>query len=139
VSNKITWLCSLFLLIYVGTEVSVGGWVVTFMLRVRHGSPFASGLTSTGFWCGITVGRVVLGFATARLFKTEKHAVAIYLVASIALQLLFWVRILANPRRLGFSGILFLSLLYPGFCSSTSDGHKFRNSDWGETANRWNS
>ena len=81
VSNKITWLCSLFFLIYVGTEVSIGGWVVTFMLRVRHGSPFASGLTSTGFWSGITIGRVVLGFATARLFKTEKHAVAIYLVA----------------------------------------------------------
>jgi fucose permease len=91
VANKITWLCSLFLLIYVGIEVSIGGWVVTFMLRVRHGTPFASGLTSTGFWGGITVGRIVLGFVTARLFKTEKHAVATYLVASIVLQLLFWV------------------------------------------------
>jgi fucose permease len=91
VTSKITWLCSLFLLVYVGIEVSIGGWVVTFMLRVRHGSPFASGLTSTGFWAGITVGRMVLGFVTARLFKTEKHAVATYLIASIVLQLLFWL------------------------------------------------
>ena len=90
-SSKITWLCSLFLLIYVGIEVSIGGWVVTFMLRVRHGSPFASGLTSTGFWAGITVGRMVLGFVTARLFKSERHAVATYLAASIVLQLLFWL------------------------------------------------
>jgi fucose permease len=98
VTNRITWLCSLFLLIYVGIEVSVGGWVVTFMLRVRRGSPFASGLTSTGFWAGITIGRMVLGFVTARVFKTEKHAVATYLFASISLQLLFWVRMPANQR-----------------------------------------
>ncbi len=89
--NKITWLCSVFLLVYVGVEVAIGGWVVTFMLRVRHGSPFASGLTSTGFWLGITIGRMVLGFATARLFKNEKWAVATYMIISIALQLLFWL------------------------------------------------
>jgi len=89
--NKITWLCSLFLLVYVGVEVSIGGWVVSYMLRVRHGSPFASGLTSTGFWLGITVGRMVLGFVTARLFKSEKRAVATYTILSIVLQLLFWL------------------------------------------------
>jgi fucose permease len=114
VTNKITWLCSLFLLIYVGIEVSVGGWVVTFMLRVRHGTPFASGLTSTGFWAGITVGRMVLGFATARLFKTEKHAVATYLVASIVLQLLFWLipNFHVSAVMVAFLGF-FLAPLFP--------------------------
>ncbi len=91
VKNKVTLLVSFFLLIYVGAEVSIGGWIVTFMLRVRGGSPFASGLTSTGFWLGVTVGRLVLGFVTARLFRSEKHAVATYLVCSVALQLLFWL------------------------------------------------
>ncbi len=61
------------------------------MLRIRHGTPFASGLTSTGFWAGITIGRLILGFVTARLFKTERHAVAVYLIVSIFLQLLFWL------------------------------------------------
>lgn len=91
VSNKVTLLASLFLLIYVGAEVSIGGWIVTFMLRVRHGSAFASGMTSTGFWLGVTVGRLVLGFVTARVFRSEKHAVAAYLACSVALQLLFWL------------------------------------------------
>lgn len=89
--NKITWICSIFLTAYVGAEVALGGWVVTFMMRIRHGSPFASGMTSTGFWGGVTAGRVILGFVTPRLFKTEKHAVAVYLVLSVGLELLFWL------------------------------------------------
>ena len=48
-TNKISWICAIFLLGYVGVEVSLGGWLVTFMLRVRHGTPFASGMTVTGF------------------------------------------------------------------------------------------
>lgn len=91
VKNKVTLLASVFLLVYVGVEVSIGGWIVVFMLNVRKGAPFASGMVSTGFWLGITVGRLVLGFVTGRLFKTEKHAVAVYLVFSVALQLMFWL------------------------------------------------
>lgn len=66
-ASRVTWLVAFFLCAYVGTEVAVGGWVVTFMLRVRNGAPFASGITATGFWLGITVGRVVLGFVTGRI------------------------------------------------------------------------
>lgn len=91
VKNKITLLASFFLLLYVGVETGVGGWVVTFMLRVRKGSPFSSGLTSTGFWLGVTVGRLTLGFVTARVFRNEKHAVAAYLVCGVGLQLMFWL------------------------------------------------
>ncbi|KAJ9613363.1 hypothetical protein H2200_003305 [Cladophialophora chaetospira] len=114
VKNKVTILASIFLLIYVGIEVSIGGWIVTFMLRVRGGSPFASGLTSTGFWLGITVGRLVLGFVTARLFRSEKHAVATYLVCSVALQLLFWLipNFVVSAVMVGFLGF-FLAPLFP--------------------------
>lgn len=72
-----------------GVEVGLGGWIVTFMLRVRHGSAFASGMVATGFWLGLTVGRIVLGFVTPRI--GEKLAIMIYLPASMALQLLFWL------------------------------------------------
>jgi len=34
--NPITWICSFFLLFYVGVEVALGGWLVTFMIRVRQ-------------------------------------------------------------------------------------------------------
>ena len=66
-SARVTWLCAFFLLGYVGIEVALGGWIVTFMTRVRHGPAFASGMTATGFWLGITVGRVALGFVTPRV------------------------------------------------------------------------
>ncbi|KAJ5232099.1 hypothetical protein N7468_005055 [Penicillium chermesinum] len=63
-SARVTWLCSLFLLGYVGVEVALGGWIVTFMIQIRHGAAFASGMVATGFWLGITVGRFILGFVT---------------------------------------------------------------------------
>lgn len=66
-SARITWICAIFLLGYVGIEVALGGWIVTFMMRVRNGGRFASGMTATGFWLGITVGRVILGFVTPRI------------------------------------------------------------------------
>lgn len=72
---RVTWLCALFLLGYVGIEVALGGWIVKFMLEVRDGEEFASGMTATGFWMGITVGRVVLGFVTPRL--GEKLAISV--------------------------------------------------------------
>ncbi|KAJ5144258.1 Major facilitator superfamily domain general substrate transporter [Penicillium bovifimosum] len=79
---RVTWLCALFLLGYAGVEVALGGWIVTFMIRVRQGSAFASGMTATGFWLGITVGRIILGFVNPRV--GEKIAIATYIVASMA-------------------------------------------------------
>lgn len=86
---RVTWLCALFLLGYVGAEVALGGWIVVFMMRQRAGSAFASGMTATGFWMGITVGRLVLGFVTPRI--GESLSVIIYLPIAMGLQLVFWL------------------------------------------------
>lgn len=74
-SARVTWLCAVFLLGYVGIEVALGGWIVVFMIQVRHGEEFASGMTATGFWLGITIGRVILGFVTPRI--GEKLAISV--------------------------------------------------------------
>ena len=89
--DKVVLLCSCYLLAYVGSEVALGGWLVTFMIKVRGASAFAAGLTSSGLWGGITVGRFSLGFVTGRFFRTEKQAVIVYLVLAIAMHLLFWL------------------------------------------------
>lgn len=111
-SNPITWICAFFLLGYVGVEVSLGGWLVTFMLKVRNGEPFASGLVVTGFWLGITVGRIVLGFVTGKI--GEKTAIAIYLVISMALELCFWLipTFVSSAIFAGWLGF-FLAPLFP--------------------------
>ncbi|KAL8698957.1 MAG: hypothetical protein Q9201_006286 [Fulgogasparrea decipioides] len=87
--QKVTWICAVFLLCYVGLEVSLGGWVVNFMIHVRKGEPFSSGMTATGFWLGITVGRVVLGFVTPKF--GERLAVSVYLLISVGFELIFWL------------------------------------------------
>lgn len=46
--TRVAWVSAFFLLVYVGIEVALGGWVVTFMIEVRNGSQFESGLIATG-------------------------------------------------------------------------------------------
>ncbi|KAI4260149.1 MAG: hypothetical protein LQ352_000414 [Teloschistes flavicans] len=87
--QRVTWICAMFLLCYVGLEVSLGGWIVNFMIRVRKGEPFQSGMTATGFWLGITAGRVVLGFITPKV--GERLAVSIYLLVALGFELIFWL------------------------------------------------
>jgi fucose permease len=110
--SAVTWLVASFLLAYVGVEVALGGWIVTFMLDERAGEAFASGMVATGFWLGLTVGRVVLGFVTGRI--GEKLAVAVYLALSVALQLLFWLvpSFIASAIFAAFLGF-FLGPLFP--------------------------
>ncbi|KAJ5320640.1 hypothetical protein PENANT_c033G09125 [Penicillium antarcticum] len=110
---RITWLCALFLLGYVGVEVALGGWIVTFMIRVRQGGAFASGMTATGFWLGITVGRVILGFVTPRV--GEKIAISGYIVCSMAFGLVLWLvpQFYASAVAVAFQGF-FLGPLFPG-------------------------
>ena len=44
-------LLALFILVYVGTEVTLGGWIVTYVIDLRGGGP-SSGYISSGFFCG---------------------------------------------------------------------------------------
>ena len=74
-SSRLTWLCMTLLFLYVGVEVALGGWLITFMINIRRGSAFASSMTATGFWMGLTIGRVALGFVTPRI--GEKFAVPV--------------------------------------------------------------
>lgn len=100
VKNKVTLLCGVFFLTYVGAEVALGGWIVTFMLRVREATPYASGISATGFWLGMTFGRALLGFITERY--GERLCVTIYLVIAIGLELVFWLvpKFVSAPRTL---------------------------------------
>lgn len=110
--EPLTYVVSLFLVGYVGVEVSLGGWIPTFMLNVRHAQPFLAGLAVTMFWLGLTVGRVVLGFITGRI--GEKLAITIYLVISLVLQLLYWLvpSFAASMVFITFLGF-FLGPLFP--------------------------
>jgi fucose permease len=82
------------------------------MLRVRHGEPFASGLVVTGFWLGLTFGRVILGFITGKI--GEKLAIAAYMLICMGLELCFWLipNFIASAIFAGWLGF-FLGPLFP--------------------------
>lgn len=97
---------------YVGGEVALGGWIVTFMNRIRLASAYNSGIAATGFWAGMTVGRAGLGFITDKF--GERLCVLIYLGLSIGLELLFWLvpNFIVGAVAVAFLG-MFLGPLFP--------------------------
>ncbi|CAG7920974.1 unnamed protein product [Penicillium olsonii] len=112
-THKVTWICAVFLFLYGGIEVAIGGWIVVFMTNVRHGGAFESGMAETGFWLGITVGRFVLGFVSPRI--GEKLSVAIYILCSIALELVFWLvpEFIISAVAVSLVGF-FMGTIFPG-------------------------
>lgn len=62
---RVVWLAAFFLLFYVGTEVSMGNWSYSYLTEYRHRSDVISGWTVSGYWFGLTLGRLTL----ARLAK----------------------------------------------------------------------
>ncbi|KAK2056598.1 major facilitator superfamily transporter [Colletotrichum caudatum] len=117
--SKVTWLCSVFFFAYMGVEVGLGGWIVTFMLRVRRASAYASGISATGFWAGQALGRACLGFVTEKY--GERLCISIYLVICIALQILFWLvpQFIVSAISVAFLGF-FLGPMFPGAVTMTA-------------------
>lgn len=111
--SRITWTCAAFFFCYMGVEVGLGGWVITFMLRVRNASPYDAGISGTGFWAGMTVGRAGLGFITERY--GERLCVTIYLALALALQLIFWLvpQFIVSAVAVALLGV-FLGPMFPG-------------------------
>ncbi len=61
------WLASLFLLFYVGIEVSLGNWSYTFLVEGQHRQVVLSSLIVSGYWLGLTLGRFTLSNLAERL------------------------------------------------------------------------
>lgn len=89
IKNKVVWLMAFTLFLYVGAEVSFGGWITTFMIVVRHGNRHKMGYVTTGFWAGLTVGRMSLGLVAGKFRKEELQA-AIYMSLALGCIVVFW-------------------------------------------------
>ncbi|KAK1500490.1 hypothetical protein CTAM01_06425 [Colletotrichum tamarilloi] len=87
--NKLSWIFAFFVFGYCGAEVALGGWVVVFMTRIRGATSVTGGAVATGFWGGMTAGRLFLSLVTIRL--GEFWAMFLYLGVTIVLELIFWL------------------------------------------------
>ncbi|KAL8812259.1 MAG: hypothetical protein Q9200_001157 [Gallowayella weberi] len=86
--NKTTILGSLFIFAYQGAEVSISGWVISFLISYRHGDPLRVGYVTAGFWAGITIGRFALTHPAHKI--GEKVAVIGLIVGATLFQFLVW-------------------------------------------------
>ncbi|CAN3374147.1 hypothetical protein DIURU_000915 [Diutina rugosa] len=88
--NPITWLLSFFIFFYQGSEVAMAGWIVTFLLDYRHGDPSTMGYVASGFWGGLTIGRLALTNLLPKLFGIRRGVLLVSLL-SILFVVLCWV------------------------------------------------
>ncbi|EPQ54037.1 MFS general substrate transporter [Gloeophyllum trabeum ATCC 11539] len=87
-NSRAVWTLALFMMFYVGAEESIGGWIVSFVLNVRHGSPHSASWVASSFYLGIAIGRMVL--PSLNVVMGERRAVFIYLSLAIALEAVGW-------------------------------------------------
>ncbi|KAJ0153215.1 Bypass of stop codon protein 6 [Colletotrichum tanaceti] len=85
---RVVLLGALFIFAYQGAEVSISGWVISFLIVVRGGDPDSVGYVTAGFWGGITIGRLFLSHPAHRV--GEKLFVALATIGAAVFQLLVW-------------------------------------------------
>ncbi|KAF5327217.1 hypothetical protein D9619_005088 [Psilocybe cf. subviscida] len=104
-------LIALFVLIYVGVEVTTGGWIVTFIINVRGGGPSA-GYISSGFFGGLMLGRVLLLWVNKKV--GERRIIFVYSALAIALELTIWLTpsLIENAVAVCIVGVV-LGPMYP--------------------------
>ncbi|KAG8715778.1 hypothetical protein FRC11_000073, partial [Ceratobasidium sp. 423] len=118
-SSRAAQLLAIFSWVYVGTEVTVGGWIVTFIIEERGGGA-SSGYVSSGFFGGLMLRRVALLWINKRI--GERRVIYLYSVIAIALQLVIWLvpDIIGNAVAVSFVGLL-LGPMFPIIMKVTSE------------------
>jgi len=110
-SMKVVHLLAFFIMSYVGVEVTIGGWIVTFVIDKRGGGA-SSGYLTSGFFAGITLGRVALLWINHKV--GERRVVLIYILLAIGLEVTVWLvpSLDANAIAVAFIGLV-LGPIYP--------------------------
>jgi fucose permease len=102
----VVWLAAFFLMSYVGVEVSLGTWSYSFLTEQRQQPTLFSAWTVSGYWMGLTLGRVILAKLVARL--SERLAIQLCVIGTIFGILLVWSIPIGIVSAIG--------LLLTGFC-----------------------
>lgn len=99
---RVVWLVALFLFFYVGSEHSLGNWSYSFLTEQRHMPSLFSGWLVSGYWLGLTLGRIVLAQVAQRL--GEQRLISYCLFGVFAGSLLVWL----GPLQVILASGLFL-------------------------------
>jgi fucose permease len=111
-SSRIVLLGALFIFAYQGAEVSISGWVISFLITSRNGDPSSVGYVTAGFWAGITLGRFLLSAPAHKV--GEKRFVYGVVVGAAVFELLVWLvpNVIGDAVAVAIVGLL-LGPVYP--------------------------
>ncbi|KAK4989545.1 hypothetical protein LTR50_003152 [Elasticomyces elasticus] len=114
--SRVTIIGALFIFAYQGAEVSVSGWMISYLINYRNGDPNRVGYVTAGFWAGITLGR--FGLSHAVHHAGEKKSVYGLGAAAVAFQLLAWLvpNVIGDAVAVAILGLV-LGPIYP--CAQT--------------------
>ncbi|MGI8856950.1 MAG: MFS transporter, partial [Thermomicrobiales bacterium] len=88
---RLVWLAAVFMLFYVGAEISLGSWSYSFLTEVRHHGSLLSGWSVSGYWLGITIGRLTLARLATRLAMTDTALIRYCLIGAALGVLCIWL------------------------------------------------
>ncbi|KAJ7081684.1 major facilitator superfamily domain-containing protein [Mycena crocata] len=110
-SLKAVHLLAFFTLVYVGVEVTIGGWITTYIIDVRGGGA-SSGYISSGFFAGIMVGRLALLWLNKKI--GEQRVLYLYAFLAIGLEFVVWFvpSLIGGAVAVSLIGV-FLGPIYP--------------------------
>ncbi|CAK7201727.1 hypothetical protein SEUCBS139899_004439 [Sporothrix eucalyptigena] len=111
-SSRIVILGAMFLFMYQGAEVSIAGWVTSFLMADRGGKEPAVGYITAGFWTGITLGRFLLAEPAQRI--GARRFVYGLILGSTIFELLVWFvpNVIGDAVAVSIVGLL-LGPVYP--------------------------
>ncbi|HYO48794.1 MAG TPA: MFS transporter [Chloroflexia bacterium] len=86
---RVVWLAAIFLLLYVGGEMSLGSWTYSLFTEERAFAPLIAGWTVSGFWMGLTLGRLLLGRVATRI--GDHNLIQLCLAGTIVGLVMVWL------------------------------------------------
>ncbi|KAI9809205.1 MAG: hypothetical protein M1825_002496 [Sarcosagium campestre] len=110
--NKVTLLGALFIFAYQGAEVSISGWIISFLISYRDGDPQSVGYVTAGFWAGITLGRLALS-QPAHIVGEKRSVFGLVALATV-FQVVVWLvpNVVGDAVAVAIVGLL-LGPVYP--------------------------
>ncbi|OAA69549.1 Major facilitator superfamily domain, general substrate transporter [Cordyceps fumosorosea ARSEF 2679] len=110
--TRLVLLGATFIFCYQGAEVSISGWVISFLISARDGTPASVGYVTAGFWGGITLGRFLLVAPAQRV--GERRFVYGLVIGALIFELLVWLvpNVIGNAVAVSIVGVL-LGPVYP--------------------------
>lgn len=86
---RVVWIITLFYLVYVGVEISLGSWSYSFLIEARHGPAWLMSWVVSGYWFGLTAARLTLARVTQRV--GERWVIRVALLVVMLSLLLIWL------------------------------------------------